>query len=511
MSKYSLPSTLGGFEKILKRIKAAKAKRDEWVPHLRDCYEYALPQREVFTLYAQGQKKNTHIYDDTAVIALQKFASQLQTRIVPPWRQWSMLRPGSEIPEDQHEGIQEDLDSVTKVIFDHINHSNFSTQANECFLELGIGTGALICNEGEGDNLLDFQAVPVAEIMPEEGPSGTIDTVWREHEVIVSNIKQTWPGADLAQPMEKLLKDKPQDKVKLFSGSVYCPKTKQYHTLVLDKKNKHVIFLQSSDTSAWIVPRWTVVAGETFGRGPVMSVLPTIKTCNKVVELTLRNAALAISGTYTGVNDGVMNPFTARLAPGTIIPVGSNSNQNPSLKALDRSGDFNVSELILADMREDIKMALFSSLRQAEGPVKSATEIALDNQELLQHIGSSFGRLETEFVERTLKRVVDILSRNGKIPPIRVDGKQITLKHTSPLAKAQDMDDLLVYQQYVEAVSMLGPEVMIMGTKVEEIPEFVGKKLGLDSKLLRDTGEKQQMKEQVAAMMAQMQAGGAEQ
>ncbi len=54
------------------------------------------------------------------------------------------------------------------------------------------------------------------------------------------------------------------------------------------------------------------VAGEIYGRGPVITALPDIKTLNKVKELVLKNASLAIAGVYTAADDGVLNPNTIR-------------------------------------------------------------------------------------------------------------------------------------------------------------------------------------------------------
>ncbi len=35
------------------------------------------------------------------------------------------------------------------------------------------------------------------------------------------------------------------------------------------------------------------VAGEVYGRGPLIAAMPDVKTLNKTVELVLKNAALA--------------------------------------------------------------------------------------------------------------------------------------------------------------------------------------------------------------------------
>ena len=82
-----------------------------------------------------------------------------------------------------------------------------------------------------------------------------------------------------------------------------------------------------------------------------MQLLPDIKTLNKIVEFNLRNAALSISGIYTAADDGVINPYSVKLAPGAIIPVGSNDTRNPSLMPLNRSGDFNLAQLLRSEER----------------------------------------------------------------------------------------------------------------------------------------------------------------
>ena len=504
--KYNKPSELGTTEDLVKRFQAAKKQRSTWQTHLRECYEYALPQRNTMTQFSRGQKKNEDIYDSTAVVGTQKFASRLQATLIPPWREWSMLVPGSEIPEDEHEKIQPVLDDITKIIFDHINHSNFSTQAHESFLDLAVSTGVLALDENDtAESALEFHSAPLAEIYPEAGPWGTIETVWREHKVPARHIDRLWPGAELSETMKKKASERPDEKCSLIEGTIYLPKRGYWHQCVLEEASKEYIFGQDYEVSPWIVFREYVVPGETLGRGRIMQVLPDIKTANKVVEYVLKNAALAISGVYTAADDGVINPYSIRLTPGAIIPVGSNDNANPTLRPLDRSGDIQFSALVLDDLRKRINKALFAEpFGEVDSPVRSATEMAIRNQELVQDSGSAFGRMQTEFVEKIIKRAVSILKRAGKIPDIRVDGKEVTIKHTSPLARAQDQDDLVAVNQYLQTVGQLGPEVLGLGTKLEEFPGYIGKKLGLDADLLRTEVEREEMAQ--TAMQAEQTA-----
>jgi len=115
--------------------------------------------------------------------------------------------------------------------------------------------------------------------------------------------------------------------------------------------------------------------------------------------------------------------------------------------------------------------------------------------------GSAFSRLQTEFLEKIIKRAVYILKKNGKIGDFKVDGREVTIKHTSPLARAQDQEDLLAIQQFMQMTIGLGPEIFGLGTKVEDLPSWIGQKLGLDQELLRSEEERNELQEQAAQVM----------
>jgi len=511
MSKHQIPKQLGSVEQLIQRFDAAKARKMPWISHLRECYEYALPQRDNFSGQAKGAKKNTAIFDSTAVIGTQKFASRLQASLVPPWRKWSILESGSDVDDQEKENNQEILDQITSIVFDHINHSNFATQCHEAFLDLAISTGAMTIKETSkpgSPSMLEFDAVPINELFLEEGPNSIIETVWREHSIPARNIDRLWPGAELSPELKKKLEDSPDEKVALIEGTIYDPETGMYYMCVIERKEKHVCFTEEYEVSPWIVFRESVVPGEVYGRGRVMNVLPDIKTANKVTEFGLRNAALAIAGIYTAQDDGVINPYTMQIAPGMVIPVGSNDHTNPTLRPLERAGDFNVGELILSDLRDRINKAMFADpYGGMDSPTKTATEMSLRSQELLMDAGSAYSRLQSEFVEKVMTAAVSILSNAGKFrgEEFKIDGREITLKHTSPLARAQDQEDLIAMQQFMQMGAGFGPEAFMLGTKVEDAVAWIGQKLGIDQKLLRNEQERIEMQKQAAEAMQQQQ------
>lgn len=492
---------------LLKRFNAANSRKSLWIDTLQQAYQYALPQREEFyENMREGQKKNEEVYDSTAINGLQKYASRMQATLMPPWRKWAKLAPGQEIPEPDKQAVMEGLEKATEVLFTAFNHSPLATQAHEAILECGVSTGALLFQEGDAEQPFDIVAVPLSQIVPEEGPDGTIETVFREWDVPGRLIERKWPDAKVPESQAQSIKSKPDAKVKMIEGTMYNPETKKYDYKVMIKQGMEIIVEREEDVSPWIVFRTAVMPGEILGRGPVMQALPDILTANKVVEFTLRRAAIDIGGIYTHVSDGSINPYTIQLVPNSIIPVGSNNNENPTLRRLETGGGIDVSQIVLADLRANINDALFNDqLGPVEGPTKSATEISIRQQDLVQTAGATFGRLQTELLEKLVKRGVYILQRLGKIPDFNVDGKEVTLRYESPLARAQDADEIQSIVRWMELSSMAGPQIFMGTTKVEEIPAKLGELLGVPADLKRPEPDKEQLLEMVANIIAESQ------
>ena len=489
-------------ESFVKRFESAKAHRATWESHWRECYEYALPQREVFNNVQQGAKKNTRIYDSTALIATQRFASRLQSTLIPPFKKWAKLSAGSSIPNEQQNQVDGELEQMTNTLFSYLNQSNLATEANEAFLDLAVGTGALLLEEGEGDNLLKFTAVPIKQLILENGPQGTVETVFREHGVPARDILRIWPLGTVSTQVKRIIEEKPNDLIAVIEGTIYNAKNDNYEYVIIEESTKHVVFEDYYDISPWVVFRWSKVAGERYGRGPVMAALPDIKTANEVVKFVLNNAEKEIAGVYTAVDDGVLNPWTVNTAPGSVIPVA----QQGSLEQLQSGGNFNVSQLILEELRNNIRMALYhDQLGPVAGPTKSATEISIRQQELMSDIGSSFGRLQKEFINKVIKRSIDILQRNGHVPDIKVGTQIIDIKVISPLAQQQDMDEVNKLAQFVQFAGMVGEEALTIGLDLEAFPEHIGKLLGVAPELIRSREQREKMKQAQAQEAKAMQ------
>ena len=86
-------------EQLAIRADRADQQKQNWVPMLRDAYEFALPMRNLYEVKQQGAEKMDRVFDSTAINSTQKFATRMQAGIVPPFQKWINFDAGSETPE----------------------------------------------------------------------------------------------------------------------------------------------------------------------------------------------------------------------------------------------------------------------------------------------------------------------------------------------------------------------------------------------------------------------------
>jgi len=483
---------------LLKRYNRAQERWSLWRDVYRECYEYAAPERESFSNAMPGQKKNRHIVDSTAVIALPQYAALMVSAVFPPWSEWMGFEAGESIPDEEKEGINKVIEKQTKTFFSEMRASNFQTEIAQTFIDYGIGTAGILVEEEPfgSDNVLKFTTIPLSELFLEPAYGRkSIDNVWRLQQLEASLIPETWPGAKITSALKARIDKKDGLPVTLKVGMLKNDETRRYdHVVIYDNE---VIFEQTFDSKRLIVFRNDVMPGETYGRGPVMNILPDIKTVNKVKEFMLQNAALQMSGVYTGVSDGIFNPYTVRIAPGSIIPVNSNNTSNPSLAALPRAGDIQLGELIISDLQANIKNALMvNPLGDVSDPVKSATEQAIRRQESLELRGASLNRLYSELIYPLVNAVVDILQTRGMLAKFKVDGREVKIRMKSSMTRIEGIESHRNMMEWLGSMQGLPPEVIATAIKIENIPKVSAGNLGISPDLIRDDVERDQLIQQ---------------
>ena len=498
-------------EQLIQRHKLAQNKKEDFRSLYEDAMEYALPQRNLYSGDYEnnngGRKKMVRVFDSTAINSTQRFANRLQSGIFPPQRKWCRLEPGSDIPQERRAEAQRALDMYNEKMFAVLKQSNFDIAMGEFLLDLAVGTAVMLVQPGDAISPINFIPVPQYLVSFEEGANGQVDNVYRRMRLKGEALNQQWPDITIPQELQVMIDDKPTEEVDLIEATVYDYERGDYCYHVIHPKSKTELVYRRVKTSPWVVSRYMKVAGEIYGRGPVLTALPDIKTLNKTLELLLKNASLAITGVYTAADDGVLNPATVRIVPGAIIPVARNGgSQGEALKPLPRAGDFNVSQIIINDLRANIKRTLLDeSLPPDNMSARSATEVVERMKELAQNLGSAFGRLINETMIPIVSKMLEVMDQGGLIDlPLRVNGLEVKVSPVSPLAMAQNMDEINNIMQFMQIAQSMGPEGQ-MAIKVGATVDYIADKLGVPAVVRNSPQEREQIAQQAMQMAQQAQ------
>ena len=353
------------------------------------------------------------VFDSTAIHSTQRFANRLQAGLFPPYKQWCRLEPGSAIPEQDQDAAQEALDRYNVRMFETLRQTNFDLAMGEFLMDLAVGTAVMMITPGDETTPIRFNSIPQYLVAIEEGSYGNVDNVYRKLRIKAESLQTEFPDVKMSVELDDAMTRSPEKELELVDAVILDQETGRYHYHVIWPAKKQELVYREMRSSPFVVARYTKVAGEVYGRGPLVTAISDIKTLNKTLELLLKNASLAIAGVYTAADDGVLNPQNVKIQPGSIISVARNGGaQGPSLTPLPKAGDFNVSQIVINDLRMNIKKIMMDDTLPPDNmSARSATEISERTRELATNLGSAFGRMITEILVPIVSRTLYVLDQ----------------------------------------------------------------------------------------------------
>ena len=472
---------------LSKAFCAARERRLPWERIWRDCYAYALPIRGhgLGGEFAPAASYAERVFDGTAADAVEQLAASLLAELMPPWSQWFGLKPGHDVADADQPEMALFLDGLAARVQGHFDRSNFAVEIHQCLLDLvTVGTATLLFEEAPtgGASAFRFTAIPTAEIFVDGDGDAAIRRQFRQTSIGADELRLRFPDACRGLPSDALKGEQRVDLIESLvrdsGGSTYTAFTQDP---LLDGGRPVLLREGRFEASPFISFRWMKGTGEIYGRSPVMTALPDIRTANKVVELVLKNASIAVTGIWLAEDDGVLNPATIRLTPGSIIPKAVGSS---GLTPLQAPGRFDVSELVLNDLRSRIRHTLLiDRLTPLGGRNMTATEVLERSVETTRLLGAIYGRLQAELLTPLIQRAVSILVRRGEIPPIALDGTAVDLHYRSPLARVQAREDARNTILWLETAGKLGPLAMA-GVDLQATVRWLADMLGVPGSLL---------------------------
>lgn len=511
-------------ESIIQRFSEQKTKRYNYDRVWQIISDYVLPNRGYFLIKPQaGFNKSKDLYNTTAVIANQNLASTLHSSLTNRGTKWFSAGLEGTKPNTDEERYW--LDDTANRMLTILNapSSAFPQNNHEVLTSLtSLGTACLFVEDSYTDGI-KFISIHISQIYLLDNKFGEMDTVFRSFEMTGRQCLQKWKDGQL-HPM---MKDRAEQDGETVFKILHCVQPKEdydndfkgmpFESYYIDIQNNFIIEESGYFEMPYIVPRFSKLSGEIYGRSPAWDVLADIMMVNHMDKAALRMMELAAAPPIMTADDGVLG--AAKISPNVVLSGALGSDGSPLIQPLSLGDNPGVYESAIARAEERIKKAYFDNLLISQGkmPEMTATEVMQRRDEQLSLLSPQIGRIESEYLNPLLDRVFGIMvrSKNAKtmLAPIpqSLRGKTVKFEYQSPLAKITKMNDVQALMRWYSSVGSLAQVVPGLFDILN--PDRLGRETADDAgvpmtmlrtdaelKQLKDAQQKQQQMQQNAQM-----------
>lgn len=512
--------------RIITKQESLKSYRTPWENLWQDCGEYVNPNRGDFSTirYRADTARYDKIYDTTAPLANENLASGLHGFLTSPSQRWFSLSTFDDEINEEYE-VKQWLNKTTNILYDkvfNIPDSNFNSQAHELYLDLGsFGTAVMMVQDNPGSGI-SFRTFHLADCYIQENDSGFVDTLYRRYKRTGRQLMERFGDA----VPEKIIKISQKDPYREFEvihavepsesygEPIKKPTQKAFKSCYILLEEKTLLEEGGFDEFPYMVPRWSKVAGEIYGRSPSMTSLPDIKMVNAMMKTIIKAAQKITDPPLLVPDDGFILPV--RTVPGGLNFYRSGTQDR--IEPLETRGRPDIGFDLLNNRREHIKAAFHVDWMQMPdqkgSPNMTATEVVARQEEKMRLMGPMIGRLQVEFLGPLIDRVFRIMLRKKQIPeaPGILEGQEMKILYTSPLARAQKSGQLMTITRLFESMVPLfqAKPDLLDNMNTDETFRYFHHLLDAPAKILNTKEkveeERQQRQEQQEQMMQAEQA-----
>ena len=420
-----------------------------------------------------GMKKTDRQIDSTGALALSRFGAICDSLLTPRNMLWHQLGANNDyVMKDRNTRLW--FEQATRILFRerYAAPANFSSQNQQGWKGLGaFGNCGLFIDELDtamGDPMgLRYKSVPLGELFIRENHQGMVDGFIRWFRLTARQAWQRWGQSGRFPP--SLIPALEGNSETLFDFLHRVGPRNDYDPDRIDAKGKRFysyyvamsdkLLLDEGGYYSFPLPfgRYEQAPQESYGRGPAQMVLPALKTLNAEKRVFLKQGHRAADPVLLTADDGVVD-FSMR--PGALNKGGVTADGKLLVQTLP-AGNIQITKEMMAEEKSLINDAFLVTLFQilTESPQMTATEVIERTNEKGILLAPTLGRQQSEYLGPLIHRELDILSRQGKLPPmpprLREAKGEYDVVYTSPLARAMRAQQAAGFMRTVETVKEL--------------------------------------------------------
>ena len=478
------------------------------------------PNSGYFLVYrAPGQQRSEKLFDATATIALGRAVAAFESLSTPRTQKWQNLTAGGALEEDLE--VKRYLESLRDLLFRvrYAAKAGFANNNSEFIRsDLNYGNGVMYVDDDPGKSLR-YKNISLHESYFGEDHTGKVDRFHRKFVLTARQLLQRFPREKFSDNIMKAAEKTPNREFDLIhrvcENLEIDPRRKDYagkrflgyYALTQEEQ---ILDMAGFNTMPYIVARYRVNAKEVYGRGPVMDILPTIKTVNEQQKTNLRIGQRLADPPLLASQDGAASMFNLR---GGFVNYGALDAQGrPLVRPLEVTANLPVSlemqESERGVIRDSLFIEIFNILK--DNPQMTATQTLQLVQERGVLMGPAVGNLQSAYSALT-ERELDLMtqigggrwleSQIGPMPPaLRDAGGTYEIQYDAPINRSQKAEEGIAISQTLESATALAQfdPTVLKPFKIPEMMRGLAEVRGLPAKYLKTPAEEQDEDDQMA-------------
>ncbi len=472
-----------------------------------------------------GTQRSEYMFDSTASTMLSRAVAVFESMCTPRTQKWHNLIPTANSLVDDHD-TKVYLDAFRDLLFKarYSTKANFANQNSEMLRSfLCYGNGVLYVDDDPGVSLR-YKAIHLGETWFTEDHNGRVDTVHRKFKL---NAKQLVAQFEKSGKLpEGALEAARTTPAREFEVIHCCKPNPEYESRRMDWRGKKVVsyyvcqrrIMETSGhfTLPYVVARYRVNMREVYGRGPIMDVLPSIRTVNEQQKTNLKAGQRIATPPLLAHRDGIMGQVNLRSD--NVNYGGIDDNGRQLIQPMKTADNLPVSLEMQQSEQNVIKDNLFADVFEAlrDNPQMTATQALQLVQERGVLMSPPVGRLQTEAYGPMIEREIDLLSHVGGgeflmqaigAPPqqLRALGGNVGIEYDAPINREQNAAEGVAILNWINAITPLindDPDAKAIMKPMDTIRELA-KVFNVPAKLVA-TDEEIAAQKQAAATQAQI-------
>lgn len=488
---------------IIARMDSLSNNRQIWETTWSDIATYCLPDTQRFypgashitTPYDQfalgpaSVERGRQRYDDTALRAVDRLASGIESLVTPQSGKWHGLALSNPLAPEP--------DEEEKVYFERYRDYLFAMRYNAKSGFIGahqkalrsaiaLGTGVVFVEEAMGGDEVSvptlYRHLPLSGCYLAVDAQGEADTLYRKFQMTPRQMVQKF-GPDNVDPnvlrRSQSIVDKDRrvniihavEPRKDYAGAAKnTTKAAPWTSCYVDRDNGMILGESGFYEFPFIVYYWQPVEEDIpYAQSPVMMAMSDIKGLNSIRKTTLRGFQQYFDPPIAVSHDGVMNRpnLNPRSVNYNAIDGNGRLRIQPIITA--QRPDFAV-EVIEAE-RKTVNASLYVDLFQIllQNPSMTATEALIRANEKGELLGPAGSKIQSA-MSRMVDRESGIMERKGAFrpgaalePPQSLAGKPFHAAFTSPLDRLRMAAEGLGIQRTLQTLLPLAqakPDVL---------------------------------------------------